>query len=158
MRLWKQLVGTEAVAMGWLIVAASLIAAFGALGAIRSPGMVGPAGSAQIGFLGTFLFGLVPVTLYGAPLYVWLSRTRRANWLSVSAVALVPGALLLLVQLEFGLFALLCGFPVAWLTRLVCRTWVSPNNSSKPTPLRRFVEPSPRSGIIGSQQLRCGAA
>ena len=98
--------------------------------------MVGPMDSAQIGFLGTLLFGLVPVTLYAVPLYVWLSRTGRANWLSVSAVALVPSALLLLIQLEVGLFAFLCGLPVAWLTHLVCRTWVSPNSSSKPMPLR----------------------
>ncbi|GAB3726990.1 hypothetical protein GCM10028862_02950 [Luteimonas pelagia] len=136
MRLWKQLVGAEAVAMGWLIVVAGLMAAFGALGAVHSPGMIGPAGSAHIGFLGTFLFGLLPVTLYGAPVYVWLSRTGRANWVSVSAVALVPAALLLLVQLELGLFSILCGPPVAWLTHLVCRGWVSPNNSFKPNPLR----------------------
>ena len=122
--------------MGWLLVVAGLMAAFGALGAAHSPGMVGPAGSAQIGFLGTFLFGLLPVTLYGAPMYVWLSRTDRSNWISVSAVALAPAFLLLLVQLELGLFAFLCALPIAWLTHLVCRGWVSPNKSFKPTPLR----------------------
>jgi hypothetical protein len=32
------------------------------------------------------------------------------------------------------------------------------NNSSKPTPLRGFVELTGRSGIIGSRLPRCGAA
>ena len=136
MRLWKQLAATQAVANGMLIAIAGLAAAYGALGAARSPGMFSPADSAQIWFFGTFTFGILPVTFFGVPLYVWLSRTGHATWLSVSAIALVPAGLLLLAEIEIGFIALLCAPPVAWLTHLVCRSWVSPNNSSKPTPLR----------------------
>ncbi|MFC0682850.1 hypothetical protein ACFFGH_33885 [Lysobacter korlensis] len=108
MRFWKQLVATQAVATGALIATAGLAAAYGALGAARSPGMFSSADSAQIWFFGTFTFGILPVTFFGVPLYVWLSRTGHANWLSVSAIALIPAALLLLVEIEMGLIALLC--------------------------------------------------
>ena len=119
-----------------LIVVAGLMAAGGAVASIASPGMVGPIGTAQVSFLGTFIFGALPVALYGAPVYVWLSRTSRANWRSVSLVGLVPSLLLLLVHVELGALALLCAPTVACLTHFVCRKWVSPNNSFKPMPLR----------------------
>lgn len=63
------------MATGALIAVAGLVAAYGALGAALSPGMISPAGSAQIGFFGTFLFGILPVTFFGVPMYVWVSRT-----------------------------------------------------------------------------------
>jgi hypothetical protein len=136
MRLWKQLVGTEVAALASLFVAAALMAAYGLVDATRSPGMISAAGSAQIGFFGTLLFGVLPVTLFGAPIYVWLARANLATWLSVSALGFLPSALLALVDLELAFLALLCGPTIAWLTHLACRRWVSPNNSSKPKPLR----------------------
>ena len=136
MQHWKQLAGTEAAALASLFVVAVLMAAYGYLDATRSPGMISAAGSAQIGFAGTLFFGLLPVTLFGAPAYACLARTNRASWLSVSALGFLPSAALALVDLELAFLALLCGPSIAWLTHLACRRWVSPNNSSKPTPLR----------------------
>jgi len=136
MRLWQQLARTEAIALVALFVAASLMAAYGAIDAIRSPGMFSPAGSAQIGFFGTLIFGVAPVTLFGAPAYVYLSRRGLATWRLVALVALAPVAMLLFVDVGLAIIALLCGSTVAGLTHLVCSRWAGPNNSSKPTPLR----------------------
>jgi hypothetical protein len=122
--------------MGSLLIVAGIVAICGAVEAARSPGVISSGGSAQIGFFGTFIFGILPVTAYGAPMYVWLSRTGRANWLSVSAIALAPASLLIPIDLEMGSLALLCAPVVAWLTHLGCRKSVSPNNSFKPKPLR----------------------
>jgi len=112
------------------------MAAYGAIDATSSPGLFSPAASAQIGFFGTLLFGVAPVTLFGAPAYVYLARRGLATWRVVALVALAPVALLLFIDMGLAIIALLCGSTVAGLTHLICIRWVGPNNSSKPTPLR----------------------
>ena len=136
MKLWQQLAQTEAIAIIALLVSAGVMAAYGAVDAIRSPGMIDLASFAEICFWSTLIFGLVPVTVFGAPFYVWLSRRGLATWRLIVIVALAPAAFLLLVDMNLALMALLCVFTTVGLTHWACSKWVRPNNSSKPTPLR----------------------
>ena|SRR5882672_9744029 len=45
----------------------------------------------------TYLYGLLPVALYGAPLYAIASHLGRSTWAVVVAIGLLPGAILLLL-------------------------------------------------------------
>jgi hypothetical protein len=136
MKLWQQLARTEAAAIVALLITAGVMAAYGAVHAIRSPGMIGPAGVAQLAFQATLIYGVVPVTAFGAPCYVWLSRRGLATWRSIFLVALAPAAPLVLMDMNLALMALLCGSTIAGLTQCACRKWVRPNNPSRPTRLR----------------------
>lgn len=124
-----QLLQTEAAAIGSLIVVAFLLGVAGALHTHYSPGMFSPAGAAGIYYFGTLMFGILPVVLYGAPAYAWLARTGRANWITVTIVALVPAPLLLPFDFHLAATTLVCAPPVAWLTHLACRKWVHPDGT-----------------------------
>jgi len=94
--------------------------------------MFTPAGSAQITFVGTLLMGFLPVALLGAPLYVLLSHRRRPAWPTVLLLGTLPG-LAIVLDVELGIVSLICGIAIACLTHVLCKRWVSPNNSIKPT-------------------------
>ena len=80
--------------------------------------MWGQAGVLSLTF---FLFGLLPVSLYGAPVYVALARRGKASWPTVLGVGLLPGALCFLVAPDFGLYGSVTGSVVSLLTHAVCR-------------------------------------
>jgi hypothetical protein len=136
MKLAMQLARTEAVALLALSVAAGLVAGYGAYDSAVNPGMVSASGAAQLGFLGTIVFGIFPVVFLGAPIYVWLSRRGWATWATAAGLGLWPGLGLAFLSLELGLFGGVCGLVVSGITHAICRRWVGPNNSFKPKPLR----------------------
>ena len=136
MQLFVQIAKTEAVALLALVAAAALVAGYGAYDASVHRGMISAAGSARIGFLGTLMFGFLPVTVMGVPTYIWLVNRHYVTWPRVIVASAIPAVFLSLVNLGLGLFALLCGIFIASATHVICKRWVSPNNSFKPTPLR----------------------
>ncbi len=83
-------------------------------------------------FAAFYLFGLVPVAIYGAPAYALLEHHRRANWPYVIALGLVPAPFIAMFgvmqpvpdtpgNIRFALAFSMCGLVVASLTHLLCR-------------------------------------
>ena len=136
MQLFWQIAKTEAIASLALVTAAALVAGYGAFDASVHRGMISVAGSARIGFLGTLMFGFLPVTVIGVPAYIWLFHRGYVTWPRVIAAGATPGVFLSLFDMGLSLFALLCGVFIASATHAICKRWVSPNNSFKPNPLR----------------------
>ena len=85
-------------------------------------------------FLGFFYFGLFPVLIYGVPTYVFLMHRGWARWWSSVLVGLLPGMILLSIDLSLAEYALAAGSVVALLTHSVMPRRA--NNSFKPKPLR----------------------
>ena len=85
-------------------------------------------------FLAFFYFGLFPVLIYGVPAYVFLMHRGWARWWSSVLVGLLPGVILLPLDLSFAGYALAAGSVVALLTHSVMARRA--NNSFKPKPLR----------------------
>ena len=109
MSVLQRFARSELVALLSLIAVAGVVAAFSAIAAAFAPSMFNPAGSAQLGFLGTIYFGVLPVVLLGAPAYAWLSHRRWATWSSVLLLGAWPGVVALFLDKELGLVSLLCG-------------------------------------------------
>ena len=132
----RRLVFVELVAVGSLLLVAGAMAAYGAVDSVRhANSLIDPWGSAWLGFAYTVAFGLLPVVLFGAPVYSVLLSRGKASWPTAVGLGVVPGLLLLLVAGGLGVWAIVCGLVASCLTHLVCRR-LGPNNSFKPTPLR----------------------
>jgi hypothetical protein len=79
--------------------------------------------------VGTYLYGLLPVALYGAPLYALADHLGRATWLVVLAIGWVPGTILALFAItghsEFGFSGAVlvvgCGVFVSVVTHVLFR-------------------------------------
>src|SRR5699024_6658570 len=106
MQLAKQLLKTEAAGLLALVAAAAMTAAHAAYEASVQSGFFPPAGAASVLFLGTLILGFLPVAVFGAPVYVWLQRRRRATWANVLAVGVVPGIVLFFVDYQWGVLGL----------------------------------------------------
>lgn len=76
---------------------------------------------AGVAFQVTFLLGLVPVTVIGAPLYAWLQTTNRLSWKWVAALGIAPGAALVPFGASLGATAIACGIGVAVVTHYLAR-------------------------------------
>ena len=137
MRFPQRLVRTELVALLALTLVAGAMAGYSAFQAsVAVSSALTPLASAEVTFVGTFLFGFIPVSLFGAPAYAWLSHRGRVTWWALLVLAAGPGVLAAFVDSEIAVLSLICGFAVAGITHLACRRWVSPNNSFNPMPLR----------------------
>lgn len=67
------------------------------------------------------MYGVLPVVLYGAPIYALLFRWRRTNYLTVSVAGLIPGLVLLLAQPSLAGAFLGFGIIVAWCTHFLAK-------------------------------------
>ena len=135
MNYLKLLVKTELVALAALVFAGAALAGFSAAQAsIATSSVLGVSGSAKVVFLYTLFIGSIPVVLFGAPLYSALRHIHRMSWLVALGIGAVPGVSLMFVEMELGLFAIVCGLFVAAVTHAVCGP--GSNNSFKPKPLR----------------------
>ena len=110
-----ELLALAALALCALLYAATTIAFFIAP-AGNLPRAEELPGQALLLSLYFFLFGFLPVALYGAPAYVELRRREWANWLSVLAVGAAPGLALLSVDAQLGIYAIATGCTIATLT------------------------------------------
>ena len=126
-----QFVCTEVAAIGSLVILALLLAAANTIHAgLSTGGMFSPVEVGQIYFFGTLIFGFVPTAFFGAPTYFLLSRSGRARWPWVMAVAMLPSALLIGFDARLAAITLPCAWAVAALTHLACRKWVRPHARS----------------------------
>jgi hypothetical protein len=67
-------------------------------------------------FLLSFLIGLIPVAIYGAPIYAWLQHKQFLTWPRVILLGALPGAVAVPFAWSFGATALACGVAVSCLT------------------------------------------
>jgi hypothetical protein len=77
--------------------------------------MLSPGQGAMLAFVVTLGLGVIPVVLFGAPVYTALSQAGKASWWSAAGIGLIPGFVVLLVvqlQLFHGSVDLL----LAWLS------------------------------------------
>ena len=108
--------------LGALLLCAVLSGALEAYqAASASSSVFSPWASAKLVFLYTFVFGTLPILLFGAPLYVALHRRGKTNWPVVVALGVLPGVALLGFALGLGLWAILVGAIVAAMTHIICR-------------------------------------
>ena len=83
---------------------------------VNSGSYMGPTSAGALAFQFTFLFGLIPVAIYGAPLYAWMQHRGLLTWPRVVALGAVPGVVSVPFSWSFGATALACGVAVSCLT------------------------------------------
>jgi hypothetical protein len=133
-RLWR----AEATALVALLICAAGVAAYGGLDTVRaaqssrmvpSKPLFSPTEAAWIGFAYTVMIGFLPALIYGAPVYAFVSLKRRASWLVVIGMGLLPGILMLPFDCVLATWALVCGVFVATMTHALMRHWTRRSNS-----------------------------
>ncbi len=77
---------------------------------------MGPTSAAALTFQFSFLIGLVPVAIYGAPIYAWMQHKQFLTWPRVILLGALPGAVAVPFAWSFGATALACGVAVSCLT------------------------------------------
>ena len=128
MRILRQLLLVEVANLTALLIVAGAMAAYGAAdSSFNANSLLSPTASAQIGFGYTTILGLLPALLIGAPSYVALLQHNLARWPYVLILGVLPGLVMILIELSLGLWAIICGAAVALLTHLIC-SWLSSNN------------------------------
>ena len=128
MRILRQLLLVEVANLTALLIVAGAMAAYGAAdSSFNANSLLSPPASAQIGFGYTTILGLLPALLIGAPSYVALLQHNLARWPYVLILSVLPGLVMILIELSLGLWAIICGAAVALLTHLIC-SWLSSNN------------------------------
>ena len=137
MNYLRCLAKTQAVAFGWLVVCSVLFAI--ALYAFFASGdstlsIKDALGQIVFVVVAVFVFATLPVLLFAAPAYAWLSSKGVARWWSSLGIGLVPGIAMIPFELPLAWYALIVGSAVALLTHMTMRN--SANNSFKPRPLR----------------------
>ena len=131
MGILRQLLLVEAAALAALLAVSGVMATFGAVYSLfNANSLLSSTASAQLGFSYTAILGLLPALLIGAPSYVALLCHNLARWPYVLLLGILPGLVMLLIELSLGLWAIICGATVALLTHLMCRRLGS-NNSFK---------------------------
>lgn len=124
MKPLQRLARTELVALLALFVVAAGVAGYAALQSTSaSSSMLGPIQSAQLAFMGTLLFGGLPVALFGAPAYAWLSHRTKITWPTVVLLGVSPGAATFFLDTELGVICSVCGLSVSVLTHVACNRW-----------------------------------
>jgi hypothetical protein len=82
---------------------------------------MGLASATALTFQFTFLIGLVPVAIYGAPLYAWMQHRGILTWPKVVGLGALPGAVAIPFGWSFGVTALVCGVAVSCLTHSLAK-------------------------------------
>jgi hypothetical protein len=82
----------------------------------KSVSPIGLGSAAALTFQVAFLVGLIPVAIYGAPLYTWLQRKHLLTWPRVVILGALPGVVLVPFEWSFGAVAVPCGVAVSSLT------------------------------------------
>jgi hypothetical protein len=119
-----ELAATEAASVCGLVVAAVVLASFGAAQmAFASMPVVAPGPAAGLVFTYTLLIGLLPAALFGAPLYAALRQFKsKVTWPLALLIGVVPGLLALLYELHLGLWSIAGGGITAAVTHGI-RKW-----------------------------------
>jgi hypothetical protein len=134
MTFTRRLLVAELQAQAALLACAVLVAAGLGLVALFAKGTAGHSAHEVASLLllaaaGTYVYGLLPVALYGAPLYAIADHLGRAKWLVVAAIGALPGAILVPFTLSGestfsftgAIVAIACGLFVSVATHLLYR-------------------------------------
>lgn len=109
-------------ALASLLACSLLAAAFYTITTLVRPGgYAGPIPTGLLAFQFTFILGLVPVVLYGAPLYMWLQVKGRLSWPVVISLGAIPGTIALPFGWSFGVVAIGIGVAVSCLTHYLVK-------------------------------------
>jgi hypothetical protein len=119
-----ELAATEVASVCGLVVAAGVLACFAAVEvAFASVPVVAPGPAAGLVFSYTFLVGLLPATLFGAPIYAALRNFKsNVTWPLALLIGVVPGLVALLYELHLGLWSIAGGGITAAVTHGI-RKW-----------------------------------
>jgi len=79
-------------------------------------------------FAYTFVVGVLPVILFGAPVYALLQAKGRLSWTLVVLLGLAPGVALWFAERTLGAWFIGCGVAVACLTHLLSGHRLSSRN------------------------------
>lgn len=71
------------------------------------------------------MFGLLPATLLGAPIYTWLKSINRASWTNVLGLGVLPGIVVLPFERELTIWVMLCGCVVAISTHVPSKRFIT---------------------------------
>jgi hypothetical protein len=118
----QALLRTEMRALAALSGVALAVALGYALISLALPGgYPSPFTLAALTFQFAFVCGLIPVAIYGAPIYTWMQRRRILSWPRVMALGALPGAAAVPFGWTFGAIALASGMSVSCLTHCLAR-------------------------------------
>jgi hypothetical protein len=104
-----------------LACAVTVALVFGVVSFLTSSNYADPWTLALPAFQVTFLSGLLPVLLYGAPAYALLKRADRMNWAYAVLLGVVPGLCVLPYGLSAGATTMACGVAVACFTHYLAK-------------------------------------
>ena len=77
-----------------------------------------PTDAAWAGASYAFIFGIVPVVAFGAPVYAAVAQRGRSSVSAAVAIGVVPGLLLLWYERNLAAWFIACGAAVALVTHL----------------------------------------
>lgn len=77
----------------------------------------------------TVVYGIVPVTLFGAPIYCALIASPKFSSPLMLFISTVPGFVFLFFHMVLGVFGIVGGAVVFYLTHIAFNRWVSPPSS-----------------------------
>ena len=117
----RRLAIAELLALSSLLLVACALGAFGAWDAQRngSTDLFAEWSASRLLFYFTLILGAGPAALIGAPGYVWLHASGRAQWRYVLPIGLLPTLGFLWLSPELAPYAAGGGLAVASLTHLV---------------------------------------
>jgi hypothetical protein len=117
---WQNLWRVELISIISLMAYALLVAFIFVIES-RSNGSTGFSVSSTIALSAgyTLLFGLPAVVLYGAPIYCAYLEYQSFRLVWVFVLALIPGAMLILIDQAIGVFALIGGIIVTLATHFI---------------------------------------
>jgi hypothetical protein len=71
------------------------------------------------------VIGLLPVVLFGAPIYTWLKTRSRVSWLNVLGLGVLPGIVVFPLEKELSIWVILCGCLVAISTHALSKRFIT---------------------------------
>jgi hypothetical protein len=114
------LLALGAALLSLLIIAIALSACVAAAEFGRPKPLIPPLATASIIFLYALICGFVPTVFVIAPAYVILQRRGMMNGFYALVLGVAPGVVALLIDVWFGVIAIVCGAAVAALTWWFC--------------------------------------
>jgi carbon starvation protein CstA len=116
----------QVIALAALCIFSSILAAASVANSLLNPNAIlNPGFAAWVTFGYSFLVGVVPVVLFGAPMYWVLSIKKLDRWYAVGGVGIFPSLAFLLVDKNLAFWALIAGGSVALATHLAFNRWKS---------------------------------
>ncbi len=125
MTYWQRLWRVELLGIASLCVLAGAVAVMFALdNEFISPGGYDLIEVLVLSSALTIVYGIVPVTLFGAPIYSALIASPKFNLPLMLVISTVPGFVFLFFHTVLGVFGVVGGAVVFYLTHIAFKRWV----------------------------------